>query len=590
MKSKPESRTHRADTSIATAVEHSHRSSQSTAVSIGNQAMQSLLSAVSDRSAKIADAPVSSKRVDETLRSPGRPLEAATRADMESRLGHDFADVRVHTGDSADASSNAIAARAYTVENDVVFEAGAYAPQTSSGRRLLAHELTHVVQQRGATRGTGPLRVENDRAAETEADAVADSVAKVSANARPSIRQRAEHTHIARQPKASEFPGFSQQDFVTCGAASLVSAIMIWDRERKDPGAPNKLLIAACNAVLVYLDDNKNEVVKRLDAIKYQGSTGQGQTFYTLLRNNVESVRTNALVAGTPLTQTDYENLSIALYMLYKENNNGGMIRSKIQSVQNAIGIGATKTMNADSFDAIMDKLIDLQPGQVAQVVWYSRGNVRPDGTATFTNHVFLVGRFQRGAWFVSDQGSQPATELEAADLNGLKIAIKANTLAKDGGIHTGGLPAQTIGDMQVVPLNLDKGVMILGDRTGIETKARNVVMVPGDFIAEVDASSVRDGDRIVAWDFVARTYNLADAQTALTGAGTGSGGVIVENPIGLFHVFKTNLVADRNVMETKIDESDSAGGRVAPIPKRYYHAWLQLRSSTRIGAFFKVY
>ena len=85
--------------------------------------------------------------VQETLRSGGQPLDAATRAFMESRFGQDFSRVRVHADLKAAESSRSINALAYTVGRDVVFGAGSYSPQTTSGRQLLAHELAHVVQQ-----------------------------------------------------------------------------------------------------------------------------------------------------------------------------------------------------------------------------------------------------------------------------------------------------------------------------------------------------------------------------------------------------------------------------------------------------------
>jgi hypothetical protein len=91
-----------------------------------------------------------SELVDPALaNSQGRPLDAATRAYMEPRFGHDFSRVRVHDGDTAAQSARSIGARAYTLGDDIVFGAGHYAPDTGEGRRLLAHELTHVVQQSG---------------------------------------------------------------------------------------------------------------------------------------------------------------------------------------------------------------------------------------------------------------------------------------------------------------------------------------------------------------------------------------------------------------------------------------------------------
>jgi hypothetical protein len=86
--------------------------------------------------------------VHEVLRSPGRPLDANTRAFMEPRFGHDFSQVRIHTDTKAVKSAQAVNASAYTVGRDVVFGCGKYAPGTNMGKELLAHELTHVIQQR----------------------------------------------------------------------------------------------------------------------------------------------------------------------------------------------------------------------------------------------------------------------------------------------------------------------------------------------------------------------------------------------------------------------------------------------------------
>jgi hypothetical protein len=85
--------------------------------------------------------------VHEVLKSPGQPLDASTRAFMEQRFGHDFSRVRVHSDAKASESARAVNALAYTVGRDVVFGSGQHVPQFGAGRRLMAHELTHVVQQ-----------------------------------------------------------------------------------------------------------------------------------------------------------------------------------------------------------------------------------------------------------------------------------------------------------------------------------------------------------------------------------------------------------------------------------------------------------
>jgi hypothetical protein len=91
--------------------------------------------------------------VDQSLTGPGKSLEPALQEEMEHRFGHDFSQVRVHSGAAAEHSARGLNANAYTVGHNIVFGTGRFAPSTLEGRRLLAHELTHVVQQWGADGG-----------------------------------------------------------------------------------------------------------------------------------------------------------------------------------------------------------------------------------------------------------------------------------------------------------------------------------------------------------------------------------------------------------------------------------------------------
>jgi outer membrane protein OmpA-like peptidoglycan-associated protein len=88
--------------------------------------------------------------VQEALNSPDQPLDPETLAFMESRFKHDFSQVRVHSNPVAEQSAQDMNAHAYTMGQDIVFGRGQFAPETYAGRRLLAHELTHVVQQSSA--------------------------------------------------------------------------------------------------------------------------------------------------------------------------------------------------------------------------------------------------------------------------------------------------------------------------------------------------------------------------------------------------------------------------------------------------------
>src|SRR5262245_50606774 len=120
--------------------------------------------------------PAETKTIHPVLSGPGRPLEPGVRGAMEQRFGHDFSGVRVHTDASASASAHALGASAYTVGSNVVFGHSRYRPDSGDGRRLLAHELAHTVQQSAspAALSGGQLKVEppgtgHERAAETAA-------------------------------------------------------------------------------------------------------------------------------------------------------------------------------------------------------------------------------------------------------------------------------------------------------------------------------------------------------------------------------------------------------------------------------------
>lgn len=132
--------------------------------------------------------------------SPGYPLDHATRGFMESRFDTDLSDVRVHTDRRAAESADALAANAYTTGRDIYFAEGKYAPQSHESQHLLAHELTHTVQQGDsslAVKPSGVLRLsQNDDPAEQEADLIADQIfcetASVTLHGAPSVARQAD--------------------------------------------------------------------------------------------------------------------------------------------------------------------------------------------------------------------------------------------------------------------------------------------------------------------------------------------------------------------------------------------------------------
>ncbi len=163
--------------------------------------------------------------------SPGQPLDSGTRAFMEPRFGHDFSNVRLHTDSEASKGASAASARAYTIGNDIVLGPGEYSPQTSEGRHLLAHELTHVLQQSGGARPANGMSVPGDTF-ERQADAVAGAIAsghfagpmldniRPSAGVAPSLMRQAEP-----KPNPAEYEYVPIEKGGTWDAVSILEKI-----------------------------------------------------------------------------------------------------------------------------------------------------------------------------------------------------------------------------------------------------------------------------------------------------------------------------------------------------------------------------
>jgi hypothetical protein len=145
----------------------------------------------------------------------GQPLPTDLRSDMEQRLGADFSSVRVHTDGRAAASANAVQARAYTVGEEVVFGSGGLDTTSSDGRRTLAHELTHVVQQRsgpvdGTPTGDGISISDPSDRFEQEAEQVATHALQSPAAAAPAAA--AGPTGVQRDELVLQAEGMAADD------------------------------------------------------------------------------------------------------------------------------------------------------------------------------------------------------------------------------------------------------------------------------------------------------------------------------------------------------------------------------------------
>ena len=175
----------------------------------GNTAVAQLVS--DERQSEEGGSPV----LDVVGKGGGQALPPEVRTDMESRLGADFSSVRVHTDGRAAASAAAVQARAYTVGEEVVFGSGGLDASSSDGRRTLAHELTHVVQQRsgpvdGTPTGDGISVSDPSDRYERQAEQVATNAMQASATPAPAASLAP--TGVQREELVLQAEGMGDED------------------------------------------------------------------------------------------------------------------------------------------------------------------------------------------------------------------------------------------------------------------------------------------------------------------------------------------------------------------------------------------
>lgn len=221
---------------------------------------------------------VSSPLVGEVLRSPGQPLDAATRSFMEPRFGHDFSRVRVHTDGAAAVSAREVGARAYTVGSHIVFGQGRSASALGSDRHLLAHELAHVVQQGEAALPSSSQSIPfAPKHAEQSADMAASAVA-AGGSAPP---QPGQSTQLARQGLVCDehpelCPALAPR--VTPNAPSTPPPTVKKETERKNetpsPAPPEKKATPKSRAPVgtngMFPENTPTKELARWDYIVYQ--------------------------------------------------------------------------------------------------------------------------------------------------------------------------------------------------------------------------------------------------------------------------------------------------------------------------------
>jgi hypothetical protein len=387
-------------------------------------------------------------------------------------------------------------------------------------------------------------------------------------------------------PYPAILPGYSQEGD-SCGAASLVSALVIWDREHWDATQPNNRVVSACNLVLIEIARNGEAAVRRwaerpAGPIRDICGTDRdcAEMGYGLVRdrfvNDLESMRDRARAPGAMFPEVDYQQLGLALYFLWDQTPGRGLSSTEIERIQRSLGLQTLDSGNVQSFDEIFTHSIttSLAADEFAQVLWIVR---------TGQQHAFLIGRLQSGGWILSDQGPSPAVEFRASSLADLRSAVRLSADSGQYWLFTG-TTQQFIERVGTLPGWT--GVKRLGPHTATPEAAHDIV-APDAFLGEVDAGWTTIGSTLNRRAFVAQVYSLAGAQAALP-AGD-EGGLIVELPRGVFTVYTTTSVSDANLSQTALDASDSSGGVLAG--RSVLHAWLILSTSAgRRGTWFPVF
>ena len=420
-----------------------------------------------------------------TTGSAGEPLPQATRSLLEPRLGHDFSRVRVHADGVAAGAARAVEARAFTLGQDIVFGAAEYAPATARGQHLLAHELTHVVQQRtsvpgGLQRkawiGAQPLTVDEAykkivkatwgdkalaRLIELDGDALEHRFA--SWNELVAEYERAKRAPppppaaaAAAEPDVCEnLPGFGQRGG-SCAAASLLTPALIWDKEQWNQGDPNARLRSILGKMRSYMQAHKDTLGPRFVVKK--------QNIFQSSLDLLDQIATDAADPAFQLTATHYQALGLMLMFISQDKLGSGLDSAETMKAREMMGFPGSM-IPISTFDGFFEPgsaLSNMQPGQMAQIVWFVKDEQQPAPASPLQvqhlpTHAFTIGRLKDGTWILNDQGYKKPLCLKGADLATLKDHMQD---AADQGQWAG----VTDSDSHAAASGVQTGYTILGD------------------------------------------------------------------------------------------------------------------------------
>ena len=237
------------------------------------------------------------------LNSTGESLDSSTKDFFEPRFGHDFSQVRVHTDSEAAASVREVEASAYTVGGHLVFASGRYEPHSRQGRELIAHELTHTIQQNHAIAVNGQLAVGPSDESENEAD----RAASVTVNGGRVAIQSHRPLSVQRQPSQAAGPNLNLAESASPFMAAAIGSLSIdaFQTGKADLSGANQAKVAkTAKSMQTLLRQYPGSTVR---VIGHTDAVGQESDNQTLGQARADSVRDALLGAGVPpeIVQTE---------------------------------------------------------------------------------------------------------------------------------------------------------------------------------------------------------------------------------------------------------------------------------------------
>jgi len=360
----------------------------------------------------------------------GEALPENERNKMETAFSADFSQVKIHTDAKSVQMNQDLGANAFTHDSDIYFNKGMYNPNSNDGQKLLAHELTHTIQQ-GAVQNSPTIQKQDE--------------------------SEGEEPHGTQIPTAiSTIPGYTQ-NYQECGAASLVTALVVWDEMRRDqdPDGSSDQVSLACSIILDHMENQRDVLIQKWNGRTIRNRAGvSGIDVFTYFRNRLILIRTGAMQPGAFISERDYNSIGIALYFLWDENGTLGLSNNQIRGIRDLLHLDTSTSSYPLRFSEFFSSSVlqNLNPQQIAQIIWFvvtnnQRGSTPLRQSITLGGHAFLIGRYGDGGWFLTDQGTSPAgtdqsETIEAPTLQDLETEIRYAAQSGDYWIWTGHVPS----------------------------------------------------------------------------------------------------------------------------------------------------